>query len=88
MFINTEAKEKGLTDNQKEKLKKLLFNSCKANKLSKNTEVTYNREKCIIETIKILNYEEGTYTLKSTETKKQKGTTKSRSNIDRFIRNA
>ena len=88
LFVEKEAEEKSLDDSKKEELKKLLFNACKSNKLSKNTEIVYNREKCMVETIKILKYENQKYTIKTTETKKSKSSTKSRSNIERLIRNA
>ncbi len=88
LFVEKEAQEKQLDDTKKDELKKLLFNACKSNKLSKNSEIVYNREKCIIETIKVLTYENEKYTIKTTETKKSKSSTKSRSNIERLIRNA
>ena len=88
IFIQAETKEKGLNDEQKSKLKKLLFGACKSNKLNKNTEVIYDREKTTIEKIKNLHFVDGDYTLEITEVKKQKSSTKSRSNIDRFIRHA
>ena len=61
-----------LDESKKEGLKKLLYSACKSNKLSKNTEIVYNRENSMIETIKVLKYENGKYTLKTTETKKSK----------------
>tara|TARA_B100000963_G_C22563698_1_gene642639 strand:- start:146 stop:649 length:504 start_codon:yes stop_codon:yes gene_type:complete len=88
LFVEKEAQEKQLDESKKEGLKKLLYSACKSNKLSKNTEIVYNRENSMIETIKVLKYENGKYTLKTTETKKSKSSTKSKSNIERLIRNA
>ena len=54
-------------------------------KLNKNTDVEYNREDCIIIKVKTLTYNDGKYQLVFNESKKLKKTTKSKSNIDRFI---
>ena len=85
LFSEMEAKEKNLTKEEQENLRKLLVDACRNNKLNKNTEVEYNKEECKIVKIKVLTYNNGIYQLKFSETKKSKKPTKSKSNIDRFI---
>ena len=85
LFTETEAKEKGLTKEKQEELRKKLADACRGNKLSKNTEVDYCKEECIIKGIKALTYEGDSFHLIINEAKKTKKTTKSKSNIDRFI---
>lgn len=88
IFIEKEKEEKELNDDTKEQLRKILFDACRGNKLNKNTDVIYNRETCLIEKIKPLKYDDKTYSIaKLSEVKKSKSASKSRSNIDRFIRN-
>ena len=66
---------------------KLLSTACSKNKLTKNSEVNYNKEKTLIEEIKILNFneEKRIFTLNFTETK-SKSKNKSKSNIERFFK--
>ena len=88
LFVEKEVEERKLNDTTRDELKTMLISACRSNKLSKNTEIIYDREKCLIEKIKILKYENQKYSLQTTETKKSKSSTKSRSNIERLIRNA
>ena len=85
LFTETEAQDKNLTKEEQETLRKLLVEACRNNKLNKNTDVEYNREDCMILKIKTLTYSDGNYHLIFNESKKSKKTTKSKSNIDRFI---
>ena len=86
IFIDKEVEDKNLSEIEKDELKKLLLNACRGNKLNKNVDVVYNREECFIEKIKILKYEDGSYTLQSSDVKKAKSSNRSRSSIDLFIR--
>ena len=88
LFVEKEVEERELNDTTRDELQIMLISACRSNKLSKNTEIIYDREKCLIEKIKILKYENQKYSLQTTETKKSKSSTKSRSNIERLIRNA
>ena len=85
LFTETEGKDKGLTKDKQEGLRKLLGDNCRGNKLNKNTDVIYNSEECRIIKIKNLKYKDGKYSITSNEVKRVKKTTKSKSNIDRFI---
>ena len=85
LFTETEAQDKNLTKEEQETLRKLLVDACRNNKLNKNTDVEYNREDCMILKVKTLTYSDGNYHLIFNESKKLKKTTKSKSNIDRFI---
>ena len=85
LFTEVEAKEQNLTEGEQENLRKLLVDACRNNKLNKNTEVDYSKEECKINKINPLSYKDSHYHLVFNEAKKSKKTTKSRSNIDRFI---
>ena len=85
LFTESEAKDKELTKEKQEELRRLLVEAIRNNKLSKNTEVDYNTSESKIIGIKQLIYKNGKYSLLINETKKTKKTTKSKSNIDRFI---
>ena len=85
LFTENEGKEKKLKKEDQEHLRELLVEAIRNNKLSKNTEVEYNMGDCEIVRIKSLVYKDGKYSLIMNESKKSKKTTKSKSNIDRFI---
>ena len=89
-FINEQEKERNLTKQQKEKLKVLLIKECNENKLNKNTEVNYNKHEGKIISIKSLKYNEenGKYLLEISQSIRNKctSTSKSKSNIDRFLK--
>lgn len=85
-FAEGEALKNDLSNEKQEGLRKLLVDACRNNKLSKNTDVEYSTEECIIISVKILNYNNnGMYNLNMNEIKKIKKPSKSKSNIDRFI---
>ena len=79
-----------LNGEQKEKLRILLMASCNAGILNKNSEITYNNEECKIVCIKNLTLNEETkeFKLETLETNKSKvsSSSKSKSNIDRFLK--
>lgn len=85
LFTESEGKEKGLTKEKQEELRTKLANACRSNKLNKNTDVEYCIDECKIKKIKPLMYNGSSIQLIINETKKTKKTTKSKSNIDRFI---
>ena len=85
LFTEKEAEEKNLTEGEQENLRKLLVDACRNNKLNKNTDVDYSNEECKINKINTLSYKNGHYHLVFNEAKKSKKTTKSKTNIDRFI---
>ena len=88
LFTESILKEKyNLSENEINKCIKLLTTACTKNKLTKNSEVNYNKETTLIEEIKILNFneEKRIFTLNFTETK-SKSKNKSKSNIERFFK--
>lgn len=85
-YVENEGNEKNLTKDQKEQLTKLLITSCHQNKLNRNSDIVYDKNECIITNIKILKYENKKYFLDISESKKAKPVSKSKSNIERFIK--
>ena len=85
-FIEIEKEKRKLSENNKNKLSKLLLNAHANNKLNKISDVKYDIEKGEIIEIKILLFDEETkkYSLKIKESK-PKTTTKSKTNIDRLL---
>ena len=82
--------EHSLDDNQVKRLQKLLFDACISNKLNKVSDISYDKEKCEIKEIKILDItvdddDNKRFTLKIVQPK-AKSTPKSKSNIDRFLK--
>ena len=78
-----------LNSEQKEKLRILLMSSCSSGNLNKISDVTYDKEQCRVISIKnlILNSETKEFKLEIVESKKTKvSSSKSRSNIDRFLK--
>lgn len=89
LFIKSQKEEKKLTSDEEEILNSIIMKALKSNKLNKNNDVKYDIESCEIESIKELKYDDKTrkYILNVPEVKKSKSTAKSRSNIDRFLKN-
>tara|TARA_B100002051_G_C16332912_1_gene437807 strand:+ start:103 stop:612 length:510 start_codon:yes stop_codon:yes gene_type:complete len=85
-FIETEKETRNLSENNKNKLSKLLLNAHSNNKLNKISDVKYDIDKGEIIEIKILLFDEETkkYSLKIKENK-PKTTTKSKTNIERLL---
>ena len=89
LFVENQKETNNLSIEEYGKLKNMLIMTCQSGKINKNNDVNYNSETCEIESIKSLKYDEEKkkYKLIINEVKKTKGQTKSRSNIDRFIKN-
>ncbi len=87
LFITREVEERSLTESQGAELKKLLFKACESGCLNKTTDVKYDSETGIIESIKHLEFNESSkkYKLKTGGTK-SRSVSKSRSNIDRLMK--
>ena len=87
LFIESEKLEKELSDQQTKELKNLLFRGCDTGLFNKQSDVKYNIEEGIIESFKNLEFNESSkkYKLK-TGGSKSRSVTKSRSNIDRFMK--
>lgn len=87
LFITREVDERSLTESQGAELKKLLFKACESGCLNKTTDVKYDSETGIIESIKHLEFNESSkkYKLKTGGTK-SRSVSKSRSNIDRLMK--
>ena len=88
-YIELKKKELTLTIIESIKLKKILFHACENNKLNKLNDVVYDCEEGKITEIKILEFIEKNgkhdFRLKFLENKK-KTTTKSKSNIEKFLK--
>ena len=87
-YVENSLKEDfSLTDKEIEKCNKLLSNACSKNKLTKSSDVIYDKEIGIIKNIKVLHFDEEkrVFILKFPETK-SKGKNKSKSNIERFFK--
>ena len=84
----SEQEEYELNDNEKEDLKKLLYNTIHKGKLTKNTDVNYNKDDGTIVKINILLYDEKKrkFAIKKESVKKQKTTSKSKSNVERLLK--
>ena len=87
-FCESEKEKNSLTDKEFESFKKLLITSCTSGKLNKSSDIVYNKEEGFIESIKILKYNEETkeYKIQYIENKKKTSSSKSKSNIDRFLK--
>ena len=78
-----------LNSEQKEKLRILLMGACSSGNLNKISEIVYDKEECKVISIKnlTLNEETNEFKLEIVESKKTKvSSSKSRSNIDRFLK--
>jgi hypothetical protein len=87
LFIQSQKKINGLGDQQTKELKNLLFKACETGLFNKISDVKYDREKTLIESIKQLEFNESSkkYKLKTGGTK-NRSVSKSRSNIDRLTK--
>ncbi len=83
-FAQKEASENSLSESETNKLRDLLVNACKSNKLNKRNDVEYDSENCEIIKIKILQHIGNNYKLKTTENRVSKSS-KSKSNIERLL---
>ena len=88
IFVELEKEKNSLDEDGVEKLKKLLITTCTSGKLNKSSDITYNKEEGYIMSIKILKYTEITkeYKIQINENKKKQTSSKSKSNIDRFLK--
>lgn len=88
-FIEFKKKKLSLSNDDYNKLKKLLFNACENNKLNKLSDIDYDIELNKINEIKILEIinknEKYEFKLKIHENKK-KSSTKSKSNIEKLLK--
>ena len=84
-YILLEKELNDLDDNQTNILHNLLIKNIK--KINKNSDVDYNSEEGILNKIHILNYDiiSKSFTLNFTQ-KKSKSASKSKSNLDKFIK--
>lgn len=86
LFTEKESESKNLTDENKKKLKKLLFHVCENGSLNKINDVDYNNEIYEIISIKNLIYDENKNSYSFNLPKKViKPTAKSKSKIDRHF---
>lgn len=88
VFAESERDKKSLNERQTETLRTLLITTCTSGKLNKSSDISYNKEEGYIESIKILKYTEITkeYKIQINESKKKQSSSKSKSNIDRFLK--
>ena len=88
LFTESEKEKRCLNDSEYESLKRLLITSCTSGRLTKSSDISYNQIEGYIEDIKILKYNEETreYKLQINENKKKQTSSKSKSNIDRFLK--
>ena len=88
LFVESEKEKNALSEEEMESLKKLLIRTCTSGKLNKSSDISYNKEEGYIENIKILKYIESTkeYKIQINENKKKQSSSKSKSNIDRFLK--
>tara|TARA_Y100000996_G_scaffold368430_1_gene314793 strand:+ start:33 stop:560 length:528 start_codon:yes stop_codon:yes gene_type:complete len=88
LFVESEKEKNALSEEEMESLKKLLITTCTSGKLNKSSDISYNKEEGYIENIKILKYIESTkeYKIQINENKKKQSSSKSKSNIDRFLK--
>ena len=87
IFIDSEKNNNNLSNEQTKKLKNLLFKACDDNMLNKITDVKYDIDSMIIESIKILEFNEETKQYKIRRTiGKQRSISKSKSQLDRLMK--
>jgi hypothetical protein len=88
IFTEDMTKQYKLTKEKQDELRKVLFDTCRSNKLNKISEINYDKEECKVISIKNLEIKEnGKISFTNAEVKKTKKTTKSKSNIDRLLSN-
>ena len=89
-YVDEHSINKSFNHNQKSILKDLLIKACTENKLNKNTDVEYNKETGLIEEIKHLKYNKvkkiHTLEVLNNNKKVKASSSKSKSNIDRFLK--
>tara|TARA_Y100000389_G_scaffold58253_1_gene54242 strand:+ start:476 stop:1012 length:537 start_codon:yes stop_codon:yes gene_type:complete len=87
LFIQSQKEINELSDQQTKDLKNLLFKGCETGLFNKISDVKYDTEKALIESIKQLEFNESSkkYKLKTGGTK-NRSVSKSRSNIDRLTK--
>ena len=87
LFIQSQKEDNELNDQQTKDLKNLLFKGCETGLFNKISDVKYDTEKALIESIKQLEFNESSkkYKLKTGGTK-NRSVSKSRSNIDRLTK--
>ena len=80
--------EYSLSDSDKSDLKKLLYNTINKGGLTKNTDVSYNKDEGKIIKINTLIFDETKrkFHIKNETAKKQKSNSKSKSNIERLLK--
>jgi len=89
IYINELLTGKHLPDAKCKRLKMILHTHVSNNKINKNTDVEYDNEECKITSIKglVIDTDQGTFKMTIEKSKKTKSSNKSKSNIDRFIKN-
>jgi len=86
IFTEDMSKEHKLSKEKQDELRKLLFDACRSNKLNKASDINYDQEECSIISIKNLEIKDnGKISFTTSEVKKTKKTTKTKTNIDRFL---
>lgn len=85
LFSETFSKENNLNKTKQEEVRKLLVDHCRANKLNKTQDVNYDKEKCMIISIKNLSIKDGKILFITNDIKKAKKTTKTKSHLDRLL---
>jgi len=87
LFVKKETDLHELSPALSKELKDILFRGCENGSFNKVSEVKYNEEECMIESLRSLEYNESSkkYKLKSGGTK-NRSVSKSRSNIDRLMK--
>jgi len=88
LFVESEKNKNSLDEGQTDTLRKLLITTCTSGKLNKSSDISYNKEEGYIVNIKILKYTESSkeYKIQINESKKKQSSSKSKSNIDRFLK--
>ena len=85
VFSESVAKEKKLSKEKQEELRKILVDACRSNKLNKINDINYDTEECEIISIKQLDIKDQKISFSTNDVKKTKKTTKTKSNIDRLL---
>tara|TARA_Y100001935_G_scaffold200908_1_gene169266 strand:+ start:6352 stop:6867 length:516 start_codon:yes stop_codon:yes gene_type:complete len=84
-FSESVAKDKKLSKEKQEELRKILVDACRSNKLNKINDIDYDTEECKINSIKYLDIKDQKISFSTNDVKKAKKTTKTKSNIDRLL---
>tara|TARA_Y100001970_G_C14254267_1_gene874055 strand:+ start:2239 stop:2754 length:516 start_codon:yes stop_codon:yes gene_type:complete len=88
LYVEKEKNKRKLSSGEVDLLKNMLITNCTLNRLNKVTDIIYNKEIGDIEEIKILSFNDKTriYKLNIVENKKKTSVSKSKSNLDRFLK--